>query len=379
MDSPSETPNVSTIPIPSLSQAETSQETTVAAAAEPPAESSSTTEASCPRCGGKLISPDSLGWCPKCRYCRSLEEDAPQFDLVNKVAAKTSPLGMMEFMDLFSKLPQWSWVLGVGALLIVIISLASKFVLPATCLGRALWSTIQLGIGLLGLLAAQVWALIVLAPEDDRLGPKDLFLATRLWSLTLKRLPQMARQVWVGAWSVSAMVCAVLLVGGLSYWARYYKPQRLAEKNLIAAAAALARGKESAKDLVESVEDFAAKQDLTKNKEEKKPPVKQEKIQCVILGYILGPEKELAEVVLGVLHNDEIRYAGRVKNGFSQDNSAELLARLKPLTMESSLIPGLRFQAIWVKPQLFCEILQSGYDDFGHLKDPKFSGLLKID
>src|SRR5260370_36875121 len=26
----------------------------------------------CPRCGGKLMNPDSLGWCAKCGYCRSL-------------------------------------------------------------------------------------------------------------------------------------------------------------------------------------------------------------------------------------------------------------------------------------------------------------------
>src|SRR5438105_11856911 len=26
----------------------------------------------CPRCGGKLVDPDGLGWCQRCGYCHSL-------------------------------------------------------------------------------------------------------------------------------------------------------------------------------------------------------------------------------------------------------------------------------------------------------------------
>src|SRR5947209_18438152 len=29
----------------------------------------------CPKCQGPLVSPETLGWCQKCGYCRSLEED----------------------------------------------------------------------------------------------------------------------------------------------------------------------------------------------------------------------------------------------------------------------------------------------------------------
>jgi hypothetical protein len=380
MESTPETSNLSTIPIRRLNQTET----TPKAPDPPPEQATPPLDAgatSCPRCGGKLINPESLGWCPKCRYCRTLEEDAPKVALARSAAVKSSTLGAAEFANLVAQLPRWVWVLAAGTVVIVLISLASKFILPPECLGRALWSTSQLAIGLLGLIAAQVWALINIAPEDDRLGAKDVILATRLWSLTFKRLPQMARQVWVGAWSASAMICAVLLVGGLSYWTRYYKPERIADKNLIQAVTAMAQGKASGKEFVESLEDFANKQDLTKKKEaqEENKPDKRSTLQCVVLGYNLGPEQELEELLVGTLRDDEVRYAGRVKRGFNRENSQELLSLLKPLEVATPLIPGIQITAKWVKPQIFCEVHQSGYDDEGHLKDARYHGLLKPD
>jgi ATP-dependent DNA ligase len=187
--------------------------------------------------------------------------------------------------------------------------------------------------------------------------------------------------VWVGTWSASTVLAAVLLVGGLSYWTRFYRPERIADRNLIAAATALAQGKASNKEFMESLEDFANKQDLTKKKDDKadNKPDKRSTLHCVILGYNLGPEKELAELILGTLRDDEIRYAGRVKRGFNPENGEELLDKLKPLVVSTSAVPGILVTATWVKPQLFCEVHQSGYDDEGHLKDPRYHGLLKVE
>src|SRR5258708_5777213 len=55
-------------------------------------------ESPCPRCGGKLVNPTSLGWCPTCGYCRSLAEDGAKIPLSTEPAARqTSPLGIVEF------------------------------------------------------------------------------------------------------------------------------------------------------------------------------------------------------------------------------------------------------------------------------------------
>lgn len=45
------------------------------------------TDVACPRCGQKLVDPGGLGWCSKCGFCRSLEEDKVKAP-VEQAAAK---------------------------------------------------------------------------------------------------------------------------------------------------------------------------------------------------------------------------------------------------------------------------------------------------
>jgi bifunctional non-homologous end joining protein LigD len=100
-------------------------------------------------------------------------------------------------------------------------------------------------------------------------------------------------------------------------------------------------------------------------------------VQCVVIGYLIDPDKTLAGLVLAALDGEELRYAGIVRRGFTPETSKELLKRLSPLVRPTPLIPELQLSAIWVKPQVFCEVHQSGYDDQAHLLNPKFAGLLK--
>jgi hypothetical protein len=345
------------------------------------APSESTQGLLCPRCGSKLVSPDGLGWCPKCGYCRSLAEDGAKIGLATAtVAQKTSPLGVLEFYELLAKLPPWLCVLLGGAAGLAVLSLIAHLLLPVDSLARALWSTLELVLGLLALFAAQVWSLIVLAPRDDGLSARDLVLSVRLWGLTFRKLPEMRRQVWVGGWGVAAALCSVLIVGGFSYWYQFYKPKKLADKSLLAAIRDAAQGKEKISSLVESVQDFADKQDLTKQKEDKnKPkPDKRPTVQCAVIGYVVEKDKTLSGLVLATLEGDKLRYAGVVQRGFSPEESKELLQRLAPLVRTTPFLPNVRISAIWVNPEIFCEVHQSGYDEAGHLKDPSFYALLDI-
>jgi hypothetical protein len=338
-------------------------------------------ESPCPRCGGKLVNPTSLGWCPKCGYCRSLAEDGPKVPLSTESPARqTSPLGVVEFSELLAKLPRWLWITLAGAVGILVVSWAADLVLPVESLPRALWSTLQVVLGLLALLAAQVWALIVLAPHDDLLGPKDIVLSARLWGLICRKLPDMRRQLWVGAWGVAAVLCAVGVVGGFSYWYQFYHPKKLADRSLLSAIRDAADGKEKISTLTESIEDFASKQDLTKKKkdeEKDKPKVdKRPTVHCAVIGYIVGEDKTLSGLVLAALSGERLSYVGVVKRGFTPEASKELLQRLAPLVRPTPYFPNLSLSAIWVKPDVLCEIHQSGYDDQGHLKDPNFGGVL---
>src|SRR5437867_13372344 len=52
-----------------------------------------------PRCGGKLVNPGSLGWCMKCGYCKSLEEESAKKVLPTIAPARPSPLGIVECLE----------------------------------------------------------------------------------------------------------------------------------------------------------------------------------------------------------------------------------------------------------------------------------------
>jgi hypothetical protein len=336
--------------------------------------------ASCPRCGSRLISPESLGWCPKCRYCRTLEEDVAKSPLV-KPLVKTSPLGIVEFWEMLNKLPSWLWVLLGGCGTVAMVSLAADFLLPPYCLTRALWSTIQFAIGLVGLVVGQIWLVVLFAPTDDKVSFKDVLFPGRLWSLAFRGLPERQHQVWLGGWSVTLSVCAVLVVGGYSYWYQFYKPKKLAEQNLLKMVKEMAEGAAKDRTLGESLEDFANTQDLTK--EDKKDPPKVEPkrddrptVQCVIIGYTLGEEKQITGLVLASDRYSQLRYVGVVKDGLARWMDQELLERLRPIRRDKPFIKGLNIQAIWVEPKVYCEVHQSGWNDDNHLIKPSFSTLL---
>jgi hypothetical protein len=342
----------------------------------------------CPRCGGKLTNPEGLGWCPSCGYCRSLDEGAGKMAIAAAQGPrKPSPLGIVEFFEVLGKLPFWLWMLVGGSAIVAAISVAADFVLPEESLARALWSTIQVATGLLGLFAAQVWAFLLIAPESEHISAKDLILSARLWSMACRRLPQSQRQVWLGGWSATTMLSAIFLIGGFSYWYQFYHPKKIADKGLIQAIANAARKNLKNKSLEESIEEFANSQDLTKKKDEKKDKekIKEDKRptqDCVIIGYTVvndsqRPKETVTSLVLATLVGGQLTYAGVVKRGIQPRASDELLARLAPLVQREPFLPGLKMPAIvWVKPKVFCEVRQSGFDADGRLVDPNFKDLL---
>ena len=60
----------------------------------------------CPRCKGKLINPQELGWCPKCGYCRSLEKDKATARLAKDVPQTKSAFDRFgEIGELIGKIP----------------------------------------------------------------------------------------------------------------------------------------------------------------------------------------------------------------------------------------------------------------------------------
>jgi len=127
---------------------------------------------------------------------------------------------------------------------------------------------------------------------------------------------------------------------------------------------------------------LADKQDLTKKKDD---PLKDDdavdnrpKVQCVVIGYMVS-NKQLSGLVLGMLDNERLSYAGTVEKGFSEEQSKEILQKLATAVRATPLIKGLNMAATWVKPAVFCEVHHSGTDKDGKLIKPRFAGLLTKD
>ena len=69
---------------------------------------------------------------------------------------------------------------------------------PEDSLIRALWCTIQFGVGVAGIFAAQIWAFVLIAPNSEHISAKDLILSARLWGMTFRRLPETHLKYLVG-------------------------------------------------------------------------------------------------------------------------------------------------------------------------------------
>jgi hypothetical protein len=310
----------------------------------------------CPRCGSKLINPESIGWCPACGYCRSIEEGKFALPGLPSQHGKPSALGALEFLQLRNYVPAWLRVLAYGTLAFCIVSALAHIGLARYPFAKAVWSLVQLILGLIAIFAAQVWALIVIAPQEERLGNRDLFIPGRLWGHIFRRLPQMHRQVWLGCWGAIASLCALGLIGGLEYWLQFYHPRKFADLELVSSPGSPAGLTK------ETVNDGVDRRPLAK---------------CIIIGFITDSDDHISSLVLAVKDGAKFVYVGQVKNGITEEVNRELLPRLRSNIVDQPAVRGLIIkQATWVAPLIFCEVHQDGYDELKHLRSPSFAGIL---
>lgn len=172
----------------------------------------------CPRCQQPLIDPSGLGWCKACGFCRSLE--AEQHNQLLQAPAR--PTQGEVLAGAAQQIPWWFWSLIAGIGVLGVISMAADRLLPAgLSLPRALWTSIQIVLGLILILAGQFIALVKIAYEDANLSFKDALVPTRLWPLAAKRMSRLYGCLWTSVWGLSLVVFAFLFVGGLGHWFSY--------------------------------------------------------------------------------------------------------------------------------------------------------------
>jgi hypothetical protein len=172
----------------------------------------------CPRCRNPLIDARGLGLCQACGYCRSIEEEC--LPPGARLPRWMTRFGLVPFGELLARMPAWVWGVVAAVLAVLPICHVADRRLPADSPQRAYWSTIQLGLGFLAVLAAQVWTLVFLRKQRERVGTIDLVFPSHLWYLAFRRVPDTNGAIGLAGGGVAAMLAAVLWVGGLSYWLR---------------------------------------------------------------------------------------------------------------------------------------------------------------
>jgi hypothetical protein len=246
--------------------------------------------------------------------------------------------------------------------------------LPPESSERMLWTALQSLAGLATIFLAQVWAFGLLRRRERSLTFGDVIFPAKLWRHTFISLPETGGPLSLCGGGCLVILTAVLWIGGWKWWLQgdsspdtpslqTYRPEapdwRDRYKQLKGAVAAVNTPPSEAKP----------KTILPKDP---RPTT-----QCVVIGYIPGDDgRSISGLVVATLRQGQLTYAGTVRSGFIPEQSPALLKKLAKLSSEAPLLNGVDVKAKWVKPELFCEVHQSGFDDNGVLVDPKFKGII---
>lgn len=170
----------------------------------------------CPRCGGRLLGPSGVTWCPACGYSPLLQQ-TPAAEPAAP-ARKPSKLGAAEFFRVVGVTPGWLWVLLLGIFAVVAVSLAADFLVIEDAHDRAVWGLWQLLLGLAVAVAAHVLAMRQVTVHEVRSRSHGSYSLTGLWQAALDRLPATRWPVNLLSWGAGLILCSVLIVGGLGWW-----------------------------------------------------------------------------------------------------------------------------------------------------------------
>jgi bifunctional non-homologous end joining protein LigD len=105
----------------------------------------------------------------------------------------------------------------------------------------------------------------------------------------------------------------------------------------------------------------------------------QRRQELVIAGYTLpkGSRKGLGALLLAVCEGGAFRYAGKVGTGFTEASLAKLHRALTSRVVEEPPVvgaPPMR-DAVWVRPELVCQVRFTEWTRDGVLRHPAFEGL----
>jgi bifunctional non-homologous end joining protein LigD len=101
--------------------------------------------------------------------------------------------------------------------------------------------------------------------------------------------------------------------------------------------------------------------------------------EAIICGYTHSDGAPFGSLIFGVYENDDLKYIGNCGSGFSNAQQIELLHRFRPLEQKQRPFEqplNLKGKhAVWLKPELICEVKFSMWTNAGMMRHPVFKAL----
>lgn len=332
----------------------------------------------CPNCQS---SEDWGGgsWCPACGYHAAL-------GLRVEAAIAEEPEPDTGPANLWEAIPHWVWAMLLGIVGIVALSIAVRLSLVGNDVFRARWALAQAALAEFAAILVHVLAYLYAAEKSDRVSPFDVVLKPiAIWKPTFASLPRYAWRVWTFAWAETAFLCALLIIGGLSYSALFddWGVKKRASMNTTQAIAEQARrnssGEDSLTDAVKeaasaSAADLAANPDPTDHSTPEADALPT--VECLIVGYRKDSRENPTTLLLATAVGRKMQYVGMISTfGIPREEVEELRQRLPKLEQNRPFVK-CRYPAVWLKPVLLCEVEFEEWTNANRLRRPKFKQML---
>jgi len=284
-----------------------------------------------------------------------------------------------------------------GSIVILLVSgcsIAARFLTAAYSAERFWYSIPQVGVGCVMLLsahlAASVWGL--LHASDVRItaivtNPIDL------WRVTFEQLPKSWRRLSIGGGGLLAILLGLTVVEGVTLshltGTRSIPPKPKLFSSLVGQATAAARaqadGQPQPQSLEEAIEQFAdqgeeftegAIDDIAAFNPWDKNSVDEEDeagetesedadavrpevtVTCVIVGYTVGDNGRIHELLTAAMHRGRLTYAATVSDGVKERLPVTVAKQLQQLVQKKPPIvcPTAGRKVVWVRPAATCQI-----------------------
>lgn len=354
----------------------------------------------------------SSSWCPRCGYYPSLDKEGINDETWKQHVSddEESP----EDETLFGGLPNWFWILIAGVAGILVLGLTIRMQAAEEESLRGLIALSVVGLAIPVIAVAHICACRYAMKHDPRISVVDGMISWfNIWQPSIGQLPATRKRTWAVSWGGTAMVTALLIVGGIDYGAPFRNDEKvdvsLGKSKVLQAVtgAAQAAGKNSGsanmQDALGQISDpsMMAAGAPTSMEEAVNglAAVPEELPEMAAAGGEVEPaeEPEVADqhmlcVVYGVLTNDErvptgFLFAGKPRTKYQHiaEISAEELTKkdyqrlaghLARRVQKSPALPS-SYDAVWVDPVLVCKLKYVRMNQDGTVYKPVFDDIIR--